>query len=361
MRVKIFCILLIAKIGTQVHGSTSWDLDGFRAAVEENKGKTIQVALCRLKRVEDAIPAFLGALSTTHPQLVKDFFSMIDSGPREEMLKTLGLATEEATAKAREESAGALAALTSEKQALQASNAALRREIDTLTAQIAEERKMTRVEQDRVEEIVRDRATAGRTADEEKARLGEQIRELQERLKRTEAQLTEYKKMFTDQLGTIAQLDGWGDISETQLRARIKETQRKKKPSSLECDTASLFPRGSSTPTGPLMGTLVDERTAPRSSLLSTLKDKLSGLKSGSENTLQPQVSPVGTSSKPFVPPFVSPIVPSRTVDGTDSLPTSLESAPEGGSGGKGRRKPSLSFDTGEQTTGGITEEDPDA
>ena len=373
MRIKIFCILLIAKIGTQVHGSP-YTLEDFRATVNRNKGQSVHTALCRLVRWEDAIPSVLGALSTIQPKLVDETLELFKKASAVD----LGLATEEATAKAREESAGALAALTSEKQALQAMNEGLRREIDTLKAtlgsriaglevQIAEERKKTRAEQDRVEEVARDRATTGRTADEEKARLGEQIRELQERLKRTEAELDQYKEMFTDQL----LFDGEG-----QVVRRIKEAKAQRKPSSLASDTASLSPRstpagslmgtplggltaprGPSTTTGPLMGTPVGGGTTPRSSLLKTLKGKLSGLKPGSENTLQCQVSPVETPSKPFV----SPIVPPRTVDGTDSLPTSLGSAPEGGSGGKGRRKPSLSVDTGEQTTGGVTEEDPGA
>jgi hypothetical protein len=312
---------------------------------------------------------------------------MIDSGPREEMLKALGLATEEATAKAREESAGAIAALTSEKQALQAMNEGLRREIDTLTAQIAEERRKTRVEQDRVEEATRDREITGRTADADKARLGEQIRELQERLKRTEEELAQYKKMFTDQLGTIAQLDGWGDISETQLRARIKETQRKKKPSSLECDTASLSPRGSSTPPGSLTGTpvggfvevpLASEGDAHSSGSATPTDRKKNGFWSKLSRKSHTLGSRPSTPKKGTDLPTSSGTQPSsddtsrRSSGGTvtdpglsntagDSTPTSLESAPEGGSGGKGPRKLSLTVDTGEQTTGGVTEEDPGA
>lgn len=395
MRKYVFFLLLVSSQNTLAAEDDPSSRAYFNKKVQKYKGLELMAALGKVVDPNEAIAATVSSLATRFPEAVRNFFHMLDESPKgavqEEVLKTLGLATEEATAKAREESATALAALTSEKQALQARNEDLRREIDTLKAtlgsriaglevQIAEERKRTRAEQDRVEEVARDRATTGRTADAEKARLGEQIRELQKRLERTEAELAQYKEMFTDQLGTIAQLDGWGDISETQLRARIKETQRKKKPSSLASDTASITPqstpagslmgtpvggltapRGPATPTGPLMGTPVGGGTTPRSSLLKTLKDKLSGLKSGSENTLQPQVSPVGTSSKPFVPPFVSPIVPSRTVDGTDSLPTSLESAPEGGSGGKGRRKPSLTVGTGQQSTDGVTEEDPDA
>jgi hypothetical protein len=137
----------------------------------------------------------------------------------------------------RKEYATRQAAQTKEIQRLQEQfsdkERALTAEIGELQEKLSQKERESQQVKDEIEEVRVERSASIRTN-------GKEIRALKTKLEQTEIQLAEYKKMFNDQLGTIGALDGWDHISEAQLRARIKEAENKKKPSSLKARTATV-------------------------------------------------------------------------------------------------------------------------